>query len=121
MVAALSLLRSKMVLRIPVVVRAAQAAWRMNVRRVGAYILFVDAEFGRVNHEINGGLGPLSWVVRWNLSDGIDQDVAHFRGHVVGQQQGIEMVNQLRRVSGQRLFGREIQRDPVRRRTQSAV
>ena len=38
MVAALSLRRSKIVLSRPVVVSAAQAAWRMKVRRVGAYI-----------------------------------------------------------------------------------
>ena len=38
MVAALSRRRSKMVLSSPVVVSAAQAAWRMKVRRVGAYI-----------------------------------------------------------------------------------
>ena len=48
-VAALNRRRSKMVLSKPVVPSAAQAAWRMKVRRVGAYItIFRSANSGEL-------------------------------------------------------------------------
>ena len=52
----------------------------MKVRRVGAYILFVDSELGRVDHEIDGGAGALGQIARRarrDLRDRVDQDGAH--------------------------------------------